>query len=97
MIIFLECVTIVDNVNFFAEADKSRLRPDELALLKECAQIRAELKPYTTMDVLVGKVRDGENIMLKKVLIDKYHKAQVDLVPSPLNLVETVRQTQPAM
>lgn len=80
MIIFLECATIVDNVNFFAGADKSQLRPDELSLIKEAATIRAELKPYTNMDFLVEKVRAGENIMLKKVLIDKYHKCQVDLV-----------------
>jgi hypothetical protein len=41
MIIFLECATITDNVNFFAEADKSRLRPDELNMLKETGQIRS--------------------------------------------------------
>jgi len=32
------------------------------------------------MDVLVKKVQSGENIMLKKVLIDRYHKSQVDLL-----------------
>jgi hypothetical protein len=94
MIIFLECASIVDNVNYFAEADKSRLRPDELTLLKETAQIRSELKTYTQMDVLVKKVQSGENIMLKKVMIDRYHKSQVDLVTNSLYLAKTICQAQ---
>lgn len=59
MIIFLECASIQDNVNFFNEADKSRLRPDEQALVKEMSNIRSELKAYTHMDTLINKVQNG--------------------------------------
>jgi hypothetical protein len=97
MIIFFECATITDSVSYFAEADKSRLRPDELAMLKETAQIRLDLKTYTQMDFLVSKVQAGENIMVKKVLIDHYHESQVDLVIKSIYLAKIIRKTQSKM
>jgi hypothetical protein len=46
------------------------------------------------MDLLIEKVQAGENIMVKKVLIDRYLKSQVDLVTIFLYSAETIRQAQ---
>jgi hypothetical protein len=49
------------------------------------------------MDSLINRVQSGDNIILKKVAIDKYHKSQVDLVNPSYNSAETAGEAQPAL
>ena len=80
MNLFLECATVTDNVDFVSSADKSRLNPLEVSQLQEIANIRKEAKTYSDMEFLIGRVKEGDNFITKKIIFDKYLKSHVDIV-----------------
>ena len=80
MIIFLECASITDNVDFISKIDKSRLNPMEASEVQNISNIRSDLKNYSDLEYLLGRIKSGENLITKKIVFDKYLKSGVDIV-----------------
>lgn len=52
----------------------------EASEVQNISNIRSDLKNYSDIEYLLGRIKSGENLITKKIIFDKYLKSGVDIV-----------------